>query len=324
MGCKGDYDDWAAPQGFEQEEARGLSMTVTPASPIDMGSVTTDSLILFTPSISMGETDKVVSYELLVNGTQQIPVTTEAKASVADVQNAVIALYGQAPVERTLDGVVTAFVLADGSVMTLSAEMSLSVTLHADFEEFIYLVGAPSWDETAGAAMRSPNFDGIYTGYSYMGGDFKFTKHRNWDDGEYNSADFTTLGEGISQGEGTNLNVATPGYYYINADLATGSLTATLVETIGIIGAATPGGWDADTPLTYDTENDCWTVTVELIAGAFKFRVNNDWPINLGGTIDNLTQDGADIAVAEAGTYTITLYASRTTSDNIYCTMVKQ
>ena len=79
VGCKGDYDDWAAPQGFEQEEARSVSLTATAASPIDMAEVTTDSLVLFTPSVTMGEEDKVVGYELVLDGTQNIPVTLERK-----------------------------------------------------------------------------------------------------------------------------------------------------------------------------------------------------------------------------------------------------
>ena len=322
-GCKGDYDDWAAPQGFEQEEARSVSLTATAASPIDMAEVTTDSLVLFTPSVTMGEEDKVVGYELVLDGTQNIPVTLEAKASVEDLKNAVVALYGQAPVERTLAGVVTGLIQADGSVMTVSADISLSVTLHVDYGEFVYVVGNPAWSPETAASLRSPNFDGVYTGFSYVDGDFKFTKHRNWDDGEYNFADFTTLGEGIAQGEGTNINIATPGYYYLTVDLSTGSLTATLIQSFGVIGDF--NSWAADAPMTYDAANDCWTTTVTMTAGGFKFRANGAWDIDLGGTTtDDLSAGGANLTIEEAGTYTITLYASRTTSNNIYCTVEKQ
>ena len=321
VGCKGDYDDWAAPQGFEQEEARSVSLTATAASPIDMAEVTTDSLVLFTPSVTMGEEDKVVGYELVLDGTQNIPVTLEAKASVEDLKNAVVALYGQAPVERTLAGVVTGLIQADGSVMTVSADISLSVTLHVDYGEFVYVVGNPAWSPETAASLRSPNFDGVYTGFSYVDGDFKFTKERNWD-AEYNFADFTTLSEGIAQGEGTNINIAATGYYYLAADLATGSLTATLIQSFGVIGDF--NSWAADAPMTYDAANDCWTATVAMTAGGFKFRANGAWDIDLGGTPDDLSAGGANLTIDEAGTYVITLYASRTTSDNIYCTVEKQ
>ena len=321
VGCKGDYDDWAAPQGFEQEEARSVSLTATAASPIDMAEVTTDSLVLFTPSVTMGEEDKVVGYELVLDGTQNIPVTLEAKASVEDLKNAVVALYGQAPVERTLAGVVTGLIQADGSVMTVSADISLSVTLHVDYGEFVYVVGNPAWSPETAASLRSPNFDGVYTGFSYVDGDFKFTKERNWD-AEYNFADFTTLSEGITQGEGTNINIAVPGYYYLVAALSTGSLTATLIERWGVIGDF--NSWAADAPMTYDAANDCWTATVTMTAGGFKFRANGAWDIDLGGTTDDLSAGGANLAIDEDGTYVITLYASRTTSNNIYCTVEKQ
>ena len=323
VGCKGDYDDWAAPQGFEQEEARNVSLTVASVDVIDMAEVTTDSLVLFTPSVTMGEGDKVVGYKLVLGGTQNIPVTPEAKGSVEDLTNAVVALYGQAPVMHVIDGVVTALIEADGSVMNVITNMTLSVKLHVDYEEYIYLVGNPAWSPDNGAALRSPNFDGVYTGFSYVDGDFKFTKHRNWDDGEYNFADFTTLGEGIAQGEGTNINIATPGYYYLTADLSTGSLTATLIQSFGVIGDF--NSWAADAPMTYDAANDCWTATVTMTAGRFKFRANGAWDIDLGGTTtDDLSAGGANLTIEEAGTYTITLYASRTTSNNIYCTVEKQ
>ena len=75
--------------------------------------------------------------------------------------------------------------------------------------------------------------------------------------------------------------------------------------------------------MTYNAADATWTVTTDLIAGKFKFRANNDWAINLGGDINNLTQNGSDIVVEEAGNYTITVYMTRSTSDNIYCSLTK-
>lgn len=324
-GCTEDYTDWAEPQGFEQEEGRSVSVTATAASPIDMATVTTDSLTLFTPSVTMGETDAVSSYQLLLDGTYDLPVSIEGKANTAELVSAVISLYGQAPVERTIPSTVNAFISTGSSVMKASASIELKVTLVVDFSEFIYLPGNhQGWNTANAPALRSPNFDGVYTGYSYLDGDFKFNKSRDssWADGEYNFNDFSTFSSEIIQGEGTNFNAAAPAFYYIVADVATGGLTVT-ATTWGLIGDATPGGWDADTPMTYNATDATWTVQTELVPGKFKFRANADWAINLGGAIDNLTADGADIAVEEAGNYTITVYMTRSTSDNIYCTMTK-
>ena len=42
--------------------------------------------------------------------------------------------------------------------------------------------------------------------------------------------------------------------------------------------------------------------------GEMKFRHTNDWSLNWGGPLDALVQDGANIAINEAGTYDIKLY----------------
>jgi hypothetical protein len=52
-------------------------------------------------------------------------------------------------------------------------------------------------------------------------------------------------------------------------------------------------------------------VTLNLTVGAFKFRANDDWAINVGGSLTGLTQDGANISIAAAGNYTITLDVSK-------------
>lgn len=71
----------------------------------------------------------------------------------------------------------------------------------------------------------------------------------------------------------------------------------------GIIGDATPGGWDADTDMTLTSVGDThtWAITVELLAGkVFKFRPNDDWPGERN--FDNLTIDGtAKDAIEKAG-----------------------
>lgn len=325
VGCKGDYTDWAAPQGFEQEEGRSVSLSAVAADPINMAEVTTDSVVLFTPSVSMGESDVVSSYELLLGGTYNLPVSLGGKAKVSELADAVVALFGQAPVERTISGSLSAFISTGVSVMKATTSIELKVTLSVDFNEFIYLPGNhQGWNTSNAPALRSPNFDGVYTGFSYLDGDFKFNKSRDasWADGEYNYNDFSTYSPEITLGEGTNFNVATPAFYYIVADVATGALKVT-ATTWGIIGDATVGGWNTDTPLVYNATDATWSVTTNLGAGKFKFRANGDWNINLGGDVSNLAQDGSDIAVEEAGNYTITVYMTRSTSDNIYCVLAK-
>jgi starch-binding outer membrane protein SusE/F len=114
------------------------------------------------------------------------------------------------------------------------------------------------------------------------------------------------------------MTLPSDGYYELSANLNNMTWTATKT-TWGIIGDATPGGWNTDTQMSYDTTNKVWTVTCAMItAGSFKFRANNAWKIDFGidsngklayadnplypynGTLSNLT-------VPSDGNYTITL-----------------
>ena len=194
------------------------------------------------------------------------------------------------------------------------------------FVEWIFMPGNPqNWNPGTAPGLRSPNFDGIYVGYGRLDGDFKFTKGHDWGDGEYNFDNFNAYGEGFVQGGGSNLSWSgEPGYYKIVADVANGSLTATKTSW-GIIGPAQPGGWDKDTDMTYNSKEDCWEAKLNLKADEFKFRANDDWGINFGGTnYDDLTEGGNNLKVAETGNYTVKLFISCSKGkENRYCTLTK-
>lgn len=87
---------------------------------------------------------------------------------------------------------------------------------------------------------------------------------------------------------------------------ATMSMAQT-ITTLGIIGSATANGWSTSTPMnrTAVGSHD-WTITLPLTAGAVKFRTNDDWAVNWGGTglSGTGTQGGADIAITNPGSYT--------------------
>ena len=192
-----------------------------------------------------------------------------------------------------------------------------------NFAEFIYVPGNhQGWAPDKAPALQSPNFDGVYVGYSYLNGNFKFTKERNWN-AEYNFNDFATKDAIFFNNDGSNINISEEGFYQIKADVASSNLSA-VKTTWGIIGPAQAGGWDADTDMTWNAADESWTATVELAADEFKFRANDAWAINVGGSLDNLTQDGGNIKVAEAGTYEVKLFLTRSASDKMYCTLTKK
>ena len=192
-----------------------------------------------------------------------------------------------------------------------------------NFQEFIYVPGNhQSWKPETAPALQSPNFDGVYKGFSYLNGNFKFTKERNWN-GEYNFNDFATKDDIFFNNDGSNINITEEGFYQITADVAASKLSA-VRTTWGIIGPAQAGGWDSDTDMTWNAADESWTATVELAADEFKFRANDDWGINVGGSFENLTQDGGNMKVAEAGTYEVKLFLTRSASDKMYCTLTKK
>ena len=192
-----------------------------------------------------------------------------------------------------------------------------------NFAEFIYVPGNhQGWSPEKAPALQSPNFDGVYVGYTYLNGNFKFTKERNWN-AEYNFNDFAVKDDIFFNNDGSNINISEEGFYQIKADVASSNLSA-VKTTWGIIGPAQAGGWDTDTDMTWNAADESWTATVELAADEFKFRANDAWAINVGGSLDNLTQDGGNIKVTEAGTYEVKLFLTRSASDKMYCTITKK
>jgi hypothetical protein len=131
--------------------------------------------------------------------------------------------------------------------------------------------------------------------------EIKFRANDDWD---LNYGD--TGNDGKLEAGGDNIPVTTAGTYTLMLDLSSPRNYKYTMTQWGIIGSATAGGWDSDTDLTPNADNT-WTITTTLNAGEIKFRANNGWDINYGGSGGNIAAGGANIAVATAGTYTITL-----------------
>lgn len=162
-----------------------------------------------------------------------------------------------------------------------------------------------------------------FAGYVYLDGEFKFLEANDNLVFDWANVAYGDGGAGVLDSKGGNLN-ATAGYYYIKAD--TQKLTYSTTKTDwGIIGSATPQGWNASTPMTFDKANNVWTITVALVGGQeIKFRANDAWTLNYGddGANGVLEEGGANIAVATSGTYKVTLDLSKSRAYTY--TIVKQ
>lgn len=203
--------------------------------------------------------------------------------------------------------------------------MDYSYTLEeVNYDPFIYFIGATDgWTKAEQKLALVDDAKGVYTGYLYCadpngwGNQFKFQRVAGSWDNEINSGAFSTF-SGAATSEGGNISVnAGEGVYYFDVNLGEGTITATKVETMGIIGGF--NNWDGDAVMTWNAEEYCFEATnVGVTADGWKFRVNGDWPINLGGSLNNLTAGGDNLTVAGN---TVKLYPTRKTSENIYCTV---
>ena len=151
--------------------------------------------------------------------------------------------------------------------------------------------------------------DGVhFTGYMYLNQNgFKFCTQKDWKGTNY-GANFDT-----AEGGADIKMTEDAGYYKVEVDLSAKTYTLYPITSISMIGDATPGGWDADTDLTYNATERCWEIKdVHLEAKELKFRSNHSWDDpnpNWGGTPDALVQKGGNIKVAEDGKYDVKLYA---------------
>ncbi|WP_308269988.1 Outer membrane protein SusF domain-containing protein [Prevotella sp.] len=203
--------------------------------------------------------------------------------------------------------------------------MDYSYTLEeVNYDPFIYFIGATDgWTNAEQKLALVDDAKGVYTGYLYCadpngwGNQFKFQRVAGSWDNEINSGAFSTF-SGAATSEGGNIGVnAGEGVYYFDVNLSEGTITATKVETMGIIGGF--NNWAGDAVMTWNAEEYCYEATnVGVTADGWKFRVNGDWPINLGGSLNNLTAGGDNLKVAGN---TVKLYPTRKTKDNIYCTV---
>ena len=203
-----------------------------------------------------------------------------------------------------------------------------SKTVSVDVTPYKIFTGYPSlwvagdyqgWNVSVAPVIVSVNDDGIYEGYLYIpaGGtnEFKLYAQADWGPVSYGDGGNGTVI--VANYAGANFKAPSDGYYLFNVNLNT--MTFLLMKTSwGLIGGATPGGWDSDTQMTYNPGTQAWTVTADMKAnGSFKFRANNAWQLDFGvdenGKIAYANNpllpyvDRPQFTVPQDGNYTITL-----------------
>jgi hypothetical protein len=195
------------------------------------------------------------------------------------------------------------------------------------FDPFVYFIGATDGWQASDQKVASQG-EGKYTGYVYIadpngwGVEFKFQKRPgDWaDDSQLNSNNMNSVTGDFAKTGDNFKAVPGEGVYYVELDLAAGSLKGTYINNMNLVGDY--NGWNAGDDaqqMTWNAEEFCYEITgAGVTANGWKFTTNNSWDINLGGTINNLVANGDNLSVV--GTK-IKLYPTRKTSDNIYCTV---
>ncbi len=192
--------------------------------------------------------------------------------------------------------------------------------------DLFYLVGTLNgWDNHG---LYTENRGAIRTSYHYLdnNSEFKILVNRDTWDGAIGQGE--TAGT-IAAGGGNIVVADLPAYdgadfYEIKIDVENNTVALTKVA-MGVIGSGQPGGWDADTDLTYNKETKKWEGTVTLGAeGEYKFRANDEWAINFGGELTNLVFNAGNMAVpGDAGDYNVVLDLSGVDAFSATVTPVK-
>ena len=204
--------------------------------------------------------------------------------------------------------------------------MDYSYTLEeVNYDPFIYFIGSTDgWSSSDQKLALVDDAKGVYTGYVYLadpngaGFEFKFQRAQgNWDTA-IGAGTFVSFGGAAIGVDNGNIGVnAGEGVYYMDVNLSEGTINATKVDKMGIIGGFNE--WGGDAVMTWNAEEYCFEATnVGVTADGWKFRVNGGWDINLGGSINDLTAGGDNLSVAGN---TVKLYPTRKTSEKIFCTV---
>ncbi|MDE6277969.1 MAG: hypothetical protein K2M06_07675 [Muribaculaceae bacterium] len=169
--------------------------------------------------------------------------------------------------------------------------------------DILYVSGAYNVFDWNNAARLISTDGNKYFGFVNIQGDFKLYGQPDYEGVVYGKG----VGpEGIKL-DGGNITIRDAGFYMFVANLETGKMPRAIITSLGLIG--NHNSWGAQEALTPSADNLTWTGTVAL-DGEFKIRMNDNWDYNLGGAMDCLVLDGANLT-AEAGTYDVTLDLSK-------------
>ncbi|MCC8410670.1 SusE domain-containing protein [Mucilaginibacter sp. UR6-1] len=276
-----------------------------------------NAAVLYTLQIDKKGNKFASAREYALDGTAAL----EQKFTVGDLNNALV-LMGLTPgAEAELEVRVKSELRTNVDTL-FSNVIAVKATPYAVIVNYpsLYVPAAyqgwtPATAEKIASVLDNKEYEGYINFADAANLIFKITTDVNWTT-TYGWASSTNTdswaGGTFAAGASGNLFVPSTGYYRLIANTKNNTWEAQKT-TFGIIGDATPGGWNSDTNMSFNTTTKEWTVTANLTVGKIKFRANSSWDINYGDNAPAngfLKQNGADIPVTSAGRYTIVLNLS--------------
>lgn len=295
-----------APQGSGviTEPAQGTTIILNPEESLLNPALT----INWTSSTYGTPTEITYTVEVAPTGTSfETPFvaasTTNRYVSfnIGELNNIAVSA-GLAPfVEGELDIRVVSTVGTTGSLQQIYDTVIIFVTpFTTDLPKIAVPGNHQGWDPASAPLLASSAFGQTdYEGWVWLDGGHKFIAPNESGGFFWGNTDWGWNGsdEGVLvEDEESDLD-ATPGYYFVNVDTVELTYSETEVNW-GIIGEATPTGWDSDTDLVYDADTRTLSVDIDLVAGGWKFRGNNEWGPFEYGSFD------ADGYLTPGGDYT--------------------
>lgn len=348
--CSDDYTDWETPAHTEPDSALVISgFSASAVDPIDMEEVGDASTVtaykLNLANLPAGYT--ITGAELALtptDGSARDTTTTSMATSIdavshagtvatTDLTAAITKAYGTARQTRNFEGQVllTCTNSENLSVSHINAgSINVKVTpVYPALPEYLYENGDNNGWGGNGSLVLTPSSksdeEGIFYGAFYlpeMTYGFKFSSvFGGWPSsnplakGDFNlGSDGSDDGLLVNDGGSGNLNVAEPGFYWIKVDASNMTYSFTKFDHVALIGDATEGSWDTETPLAYDYDNHVWYAdNVTFKDGTFKLRSDNVWDVvDFGGSLDKLQKGAGNISVS-AGTYNVRVHLENTT-----------
>jgi hypothetical protein len=239
------------------------------------------------------------------NAKETVVSTTTYSATVAELNKMMLSLGASigvpAEMEVRLKSAPAPNAATYSNVLTISGTPYLA-------SAWLYVPGDyANWDFANVDSLVSVTGNGIYVGLINMTGDkfeFKVTTQKSWNSG----TQYAEGGGGKIATSGDNLKAETGGLKKITVDLNNNTYKIEKADSWGIIGDATPGGWDNDTDMKFINDGKgMWKLTTNLKVGQYKFRMNDAWDVNIGTKDGQVVAGGDNFELSVAGNYTISL-----------------